>query len=254
MPRWLPHQRLSAEIGTPTTSASLTALRKRSSFRPRRRCQHATLNTTVAAVVRPTMMHVPVGPEPEPVGEQIPDARQLGLSVDDIGSDRTLHPRVRDDDEERRQPGSEREEPDRRQVDALREPIPAEDPEPEEGRLEHERREALDRERRAEHVADVLRVDRPVHPELELLDEPRRDADREVDQHQRPEEAGQPQPRLVAGAVPARVHDRDKRREPERERDEEEVVERRHRELEPSEIDRRHRNDHQAKPVPTRTP
>ncbi len=47
----------------------------------------------------------------------------------------------------------------RRQVDALREPVPAEDPEPEEGRLEHERREPLDRERRAEDVADELRVD-----------------------------------------------------------------------------------------------
>ena len=79
---------------------------------------------------------------------------------------------------------------DRREVDALREPVPAEDPEPEERRLEHERREALDRERCAEDVADELRVDRPVHPELELLHEPGRDADREVDEHERPEEAG----------------------------------------------------------------
>ena len=149
-----------------------------------------------------------------------------------------LHPRVGDDDEERRRPASEREEPDRREMDALREPVPAEDPEPEERRLEHERREPLDRERRAEDVADELRVDRPVHPELELLHEPGRDADREVDEHERPEEAREPQPGLVAAAVPERLHDRDERREPERQRDEEEVVERRRRELEAREVDR----------------
>ena len=122
-----------------------------------------------------------------------------------------------------------------------REPVPAEDPEPEERRLEHERREPLDRERRAEHVAHELRVDRPVHPELELLHEPRRDTDREVDQHQRPEEAGQPEPGLVAAAVPERLHHRDERSEPERQRDEQEVVERGRGELDPREIDRRHR-------------
>ena len=90
--------------------------------------------------------------------------------------------------------------PERREVEARREPVPAEDPEAEERRLEEERRQALDRERRAEDVADELRVHRPVHPELELLHEPGRDADREVDQEQRPEEAGQPQPRLVAAS------------------------------------------------------
>ena len=108
---------------------------------------------------------------------------------------------------------------------------------PEERRLEHECREAFDREWRAEDVADELRVDRPVHPELELLHEPGRDADREVDQHERPEEAGETQPGLVAPAVPERLHDRDERREAERQRDEQEVVERGRRELDPSEVD-----------------
>ena len=133
---------------------------------------------------------------------------------------------------------AEGEDPDRRQMDALREPIPAEDPEPEEGRLEHEGREPLDRERRSEHVPDELRVDRPVHPELELLDEPRRDADREVDEHQRAEEPRQTKPRDVARPVPQRLHDRDERGEPERERHEQEVVEGRRRELEACEVDR----------------
>ena len=92
---------------------------------------------------------------------------------------------------------AEHHDPDRRQMQARRQPVPAEDPEAEERRLEEERGEPLDRERRAEDVADELRVDRPVHPELELLHEAGRDADREVDQEQRPEEVRQPQPALV---------------------------------------------------------
>ena len=102
--------------------------------------------------------------------------------------------------------------PERRQVQARREPVPAEDPEPEEGRLEEERGEALDRERRAEDVADELRVHRPVHPELELLDEAGRDADREVDQEERPEEASQPQPRSSPVRCQMRLHHGDERR------------------------------------------
>jgi hypothetical protein len=119
---------------------------------------------------------------------------------------------------------------------ARREPVHP-SPEPEEGRLEHERGEPLDRERCAEHVAHELRVDRPVHPELELLHEPRRDADREVDQEQGPEEARQPEPGLVAAPVPERLHDRDERGQPERQRDEQEVVERGRRELDAGEVD-----------------
>ena len=60
---------------------------------------------------------------------------------------------------------------------------------PEERRLDHERGQALDRQRGAEHAADEVRVRRPAHPELELLHQAGRHADREVDQQQRAEEA-----------------------------------------------------------------
>ena len=128
--------------------------------------------------------------------------------------------------------------PERGEVQARRQPVPAEDPEPEERRLEEERGEPLDRERRAEDVADELRVHRPVHPELELLHEPRRDADGEVDQEQRPEEVRQLQPLLVAGSVPLGLEPGDDRPEPERQRHEQEVVDRRRRELRAGQIDR----------------
>ena len=173
----------------------------------------------------------------EPVRQQRPDARQLRLAVHDLVADRVLHPRVRDQDEVRRHPRAEHGDPQRRQVHARRQPVPAEDPEAEERRLEEERGQALDRERRAEDVADELRVDRPVHPELELLHEPGGDADREVDQEERAEEVRQPQPALVPRPVPQRLHDRDERPQPERQRHEQEVVDRRRRELDARQVD-----------------
>ena len=50
---------------------------------------------------------------------------------------------------------------------------------PEEAALEEEGEHALRREQAAEDVADEARVVGPVHPELEFLDDARRDAERE---------------------------------------------------------------------------
>jgi hypothetical protein len=170
-----------------------------------------------------------------------------------------LHPRVRDQDEVARQPGTEHRDPERGEVQPGRKPIPAEDPEPEERRLEHECRQPFDRQRRAEDVADELRIDGPVHPELELLHEPGRDPDREVDQEQRSEEAGQPEPGLVARPVPERLHGRHEGPKPERQRHEEEVVDRGRGELDPREIhgrrrDRAHLADGRKRPTPEHRP
>ena len=76
-------------------------------------------------------------------------------------------------------------------------PVPAEDPQAEEGRLEEEREQPLDRQRGAEDVADEARVVAPVHPELELLDDAGDHADGEVDQEELAEELRQPQPRSL---------------------------------------------------------
>ena len=80
----------------------------------------------------------------------------------------------------------------------LGQPVPAEDPQAEEGRLQEEREQALDGQRGAEDVADEPGVVAPVHPELELLHDPGHHADGEVDQEELAEELGQPQPALVA--------------------------------------------------------
>ena len=115
-----------------------------------------------------------------------------------------------------------------------------EDPQAEERRLEEERGQALHRERRAEDVTHVFRICRPVHPELELLDDAGDDAEREVDQEQLPEEAGHPQPALVTGSVPRSLKRGDEPDEPDRHRDEQEVVQRRDGELPAGEVESAH--------------
>ena len=104
------------------------------------------------------------------------------------GAHRMLHERIRRDDEERRGVHPERDDPDAGQVDQSRQPAPAEDPQPEERRLEEERDQAFERQWRAEDVADEAGVLAPVHAELEFLHDSGGHADREVDQEQLPEE------------------------------------------------------------------
>ena len=204
-----------------------------------------------AAGEQPGHDRVGPGEEHEPLGEDVEDVvclRAIRLRAD-LVADRVLHPGVRREDEVRREPGTEPDEVDGREVNLRREPVPAEDPQPDEGRLEHERPEALDRERRAEDVPDVAREAGPVHAELKLHHEAGGDADREVDQEESPEEARHAQPLLVARPVPERLHHRQERRQPERQRDEREVVERRQRELPAGKLERCRGDRHATVPI-----
>src|SRR5271165_5467011 len=121
-------------------------------------------------------------------------------------------------------------------MDAPGKPVPAEQPEPEERGLEEERRQALHRQWAAEHVADETRVRRPVHPELELLDEPCYDAHGDVDQQQRAEEAGQAPVLGLPVAMPGGLQQRDEEGQPDRDRHEQEVIDARRCELPPRKI------------------
>ncbi len=136
-------------------------------------------------------MHV--APQKCRICEQRSDVVQdrLSLGVQCI-PDRMLHPRVGGEDEQCRQHRAERHHPDARQVHPFGQPVPAEQPQPEEGRLQEERGQALHRQRAAEHVSDEPRVRRPVHPELELLHQSGDDPDRDIDEQQRSEEPRHP--------------------------------------------------------------
>ena len=111
----------------PTTAGAASPARRRSArasppggrastLRPRRKCQQQTPSTTIDAEDQPGEDRVQARAQREVVRQQRPDARQLRLAVDDLVADRVLHPRVGHEDEVRRQPGAERDDPDRRQV------------------------------------------------------------------------------------------------------------------------------------------
>ena len=84
---------------------------------------------------------------------------------------------------------------------------------------------------RAEDIADEDRVTGPVHAELELLDDPRHDADGEVDQEELAEEPRHSVVVLVVRAVRRRLETGDEESETNGQRNEEEVENRRHAEL-----------------------
>src|SRR5215475_5847877 len=68
-------------------------------------------------------------------------------------------------------------------------------------------------------------------------------ADRDVDHQQRAEEPGQPQILLLPAAVPRRLQQRGQKGQPDRDRDEKEVVDRGERELHPRQV-----NVHRRRP------
>ena len=181
--------------------------------------------------------YVNVAPQKCRIGEQRPDVVQhrLALGVHRV-TDGMLHPRVGGQDEQRREHRADRHHPDAGQVHALGQPVPTEQPQPQERRFHEERRQPLHRQRRPEHVADKARIGRPVHPELELLHEPGDHSDRHVDQQQGSEEPGHPPVLRLPGAMPGRLQDRDQERQPNRHRNEQEMVDTRRRELPTSQI------------------
>ena len=127
----------------------------------------------------------------------------------------------------------------------LREPLPAEEEQSDEGRLEKERHQALDRERRAEDVAHVVRVVGPVGAELELHGDAGRDPHGEVDAEQQPPEARHALPDLAPGHHVHRLHDHQDHGQAERQRHEQEVIQRGERELQARQRDDRE-VDHRA--------
>ena len=119
------------------------------------------------------------------------------------------------------------------------EPVPAEEEQADEGRLEEERHQALDRQRRAEDVADVVRVVGPVGAELELQGDAGGHAHGEVDAEQDAPELGHALPDLATGHHVDRLHDREHEHQAERQRHEQEVIQRGQGELQARKIDNR---------------
>ncbi len=153
-----------------------------------------------------------------------------GLEVE-LGAHRVLHPAVGDQDPQRREVRAQRHQPGGGQVLHPRQAVPAEEEQADEGRLEEERHQALDGQRRAEDVPDVVRVVGPVGAELELHGQAGGDAEGEVDAEQLAPELDHVLVDLLAGHHVDRLHDRQQERQAEGQWHEQEVIHRGHGEL-----------------------
>src|SRR5258707_2076865 len=119
----------------------------------------------------------------------------------------------------------------------LGQPVPAEEEQTDHGRFQEEGHQAFDGERRAEHVADIMRVIGPVGAELEFHGDAGGDPHGEVDAEQRAPELRHVAPDGAAGHHIDALHDDEDQRQAQRQRHEQEVIERGGRELQAREQD-----------------
>jgi hypothetical protein len=165
-------------------------------------------------------------------GEEVGHFHAHGLRIEGRAH-RVLHPAVGDQNPQRREIGADGHGPSRHQMTDFRKLVPAEEEQADEGGFHEERHQPFDGQRRAEDVAHVMAVVAPVHAELEFHHHAGGHAHGEVDAEKRAPELGHVAPDHAAGHHVDRLHDGDQHRQPERERHEQKVVQRRDGELQP---------------------
>ena len=112
-------------------------------------------------------------------------------------------------------------------------PVPAEVPDSDEGGFEEKGHRGLNGEQRAEDVAHILRIARPVGAELEFKGDARDDAQGEINEEEAPPEFHLPFPEFVPGGGVARFHPDEDDGKAESERHKDEMEEDGHGELQP---------------------
>ena len=173
------------------------------------------------------------------IEQQLPERSQLhahGVGIED-GADRILHPAVGDQDPQRGQIGADRDQPGDRRWPSFGSRSQPKKNRPTKVDFEKECHQAFDRQRRAENVADIMRVIGPVGAELEFHGDAGGDPHGEIDAEQLAPESRHVAPDFPAGHDVDALHDGKQERQPERQRHEQEMVERRCGELQPRKDD-----------------
>ncbi len=142
------------------------------------------------------------------IEQQIQEIIHLKPPVAHHVADRLLHERVGNQDPQGGDVGTDGHQPDGGGVHALGELVPAEDPQAQEGGFEEERQQGFDRQRGAEDIAHKARVLRPVHAELELLDDAGDHPHGKVDDKQLAPELGHALVDFLTGAHVEGLHQR----------------------------------------------
>ena len=167
------------------------------------------------------------------IRDDLKEARKFGPAIAQDVADGVLHPAVGEDDPQRREVGGNSDQPDGQQVDLLAHMVPAEDPDRQKDRFEEEGGGGFNGEERAENVAHVFRIARPVGAELEFERDPGHDAQREVDDEKLSPELHHPFVHFLARTHVKRLHDGEQDHQPEGQRDEDEVEKDGHGKLQP---------------------
>lgn len=143
------------------------------------------------------------------VQDQLREADHLhthGFKVE-VRRNRVLHPAVSNEDPQRRQVGAQRHQPGHGHVLNFAQTIPTEEEQTDKGRFEEEGHQTFNGQRRTEDIAHIVRVVRPVSPELELHGQTGCHTQREVDTKQLAPELGHIFINLFAGKDVDRFHD-----------------------------------------------
>ena len=146
---------------------------------------------------------------------------------------RVLHPAIGDQYPQRRQVRAQRHEESNEQVLHAAQSVPAEEHQPDEGRLEEEGHQPFDGQRRAEDVAHVMGVIGPIGAEFEFHGEARCDPQHEIDTEQLAPEAGDHAPDRPLGDDINTLHDDQHEGEAKRQRHKQEMIHGCQRELQP---------------------
>ena len=151
----------------------------------------------------------------------------------ELSADRVLHPSIGDQDPQRREVRTNGDQPGDDQMRDLAQLVPAEKEQPDKGCLKKEGHQPFDRQRRPENVADIMAVIAPVHPELKFHGDSGGNSEGEIDAEQQAPEFGHLPPYRAVGHHVDRFHDRHEDREPQCQRNKEEVIHDRHGKLQP---------------------
>ena len=111
---------------------------------------------------------------------EVADFHAHGVGVE-MRTHRELHPAIGNQDPQRREIGAHRQRPGGDQMLHLAEPVPSEEEHADERGFQKKGHHAFQRQRRAEHIADIMRVIGPVGAELEFHGDAGGDTHGEID-------------------------------------------------------------------------
>ena len=164
-------------------------------------------------------------PEEPRIGEKGEEAGQGKASIGkDLVAHRMLHEGVRGHDEESRGPSPQEDQEGREPVGPGRKPLPAEEEEGQEGRLQEEGENAFHGQGLADYTARSLRESGPVRAELELHGDSGDDPHGEVDPEYLPPEVRSPVESLIPAPERPGLQDEDEQTQAHCELGEEVVV------------------------------